>query len=183
MDAEAGHDLDAAARLIGEALAVIYRRADAAMRDLPIYNPALGIAALGFREMDGATFGVVVTPWFMNLVRVPQQADLAMPPGTIVPRALPVGVLDFTIGVLDGIGTVESCSLVSPMHDFVDQQQAESTALAALTVVLAPAEKADSPSVNSQAADEAKSAARNSRAEPSLDRRRFLRGALTERRS
>ena len=176
MDANAGFDRDTAACAIGEALAANYRRADAAMRDLPIYNPALSVVALGFREFGGAALGIVVTPWFMNLVRVPPPGSASPPPGTVVPRALPVGVLDFTIGVLDGVGAIESCSLLSPMHDFADQQQAESTALAALAVVLAPAEKTDTSPSRSQPPDPVGSAA------PALDRRRFLRGALTERR-
>ncbi|KPG00844.1 hydrogenase expression/formation protein HupJ [Rhodopseudomonas sp. AAP120] len=181
MGADSGPDPDAAARLIGEALAAIYRRADAAMRDLPIYNPALDVAALGFRDVDGAALGVVVTPWFMNLVRVPPRGVVAPPPGTVVPRALPVGVLDFTIGVLDDVA-IESCSLVSPMHDFVDQQQAESTALAALAVVLTPAEQAGPSFMSAGAAEQAGSGEPIAHAAPSLDRRRFLRGALTERR-
>ncbi|MCG6207425.1 [NiFe]-hydrogenase assembly chaperone HybE [Rhodopseudomonas sp. HC1] len=178
MHADAGIDRDAEARATGEALAAIYRRADAAMRDLPIYNPALSVAALGFRDVDDAAFGVVVTPWFMNLVRVPPRGEAPLSPGTVVPRALPVGVLDFTIGMLDGLGTMESCSLVSPMHDFGDQQQAESTALAALDVVLAPARNEEA----SADSNVPSSAVPASPATPSLDRRRFLRGALTERR-
>lgn len=179
---DAGRDRDDEARATGEALAALYRRADTAMRDLPIYNPGLSVAALGFRNVDGVALGIVVTPWFMNLVRVPPAGEAALPPGTVVPRALPVGVLDFTIGVLDGVGSIESCSLVSPMHDFGDQQQAEGTALAALAVVLAPAETTVNSPDGSQPAHHPGSTSPGSAPVPALDRRRFLRGALTERR-
>ncbi|MFC0239318.1 [NiFe]-hydrogenase assembly chaperone HybE [Rhodopseudomonas telluris] len=182
MHTDAGRDRDDEARALGEAVAAIYRRADAAMRDLPIYNSALSVAALGFREVDGVVLGIVVTPWFMNLVRVPPPGEAALPPGTGVPRALPVGVLDFTVAMLDGVGTIESCSLVSPMYDFVDQQQAEATALAALAVVLAPPENTVSSAAGQQTADSTGSTSPDTAAPPSLDRRRFLRGALAERR-
>jgi hypothetical protein len=62
---------DAEASAAGDTLAAIYRGAARAMRDLPVYNPALAVAAIGFRALDDHAFGVIVTPWFMNLVRVP----------------------------------------------------------------------------------------------------------------
>ena len=71
----------------------------AAMRELPIYNPALQVAAIGFRAREDQAFGVVVTPWFMNLVRVPlDRPGCEWPQGTAVAHALPAGALEFTVG-------------------------------------------------------------------------------------
>ena len=39
------------------------------MRDLPIYNDKAAIEAIGFRPFGEAELlGVVLTPWFMNLI-------------------------------------------------------------------------------------------------------------------
>ncbi|MGO3927710.1 [NiFe]-hydrogenase assembly chaperone HybE [Rhodopseudomonas pseudopalustris] len=175
MTAEPGPDRDASARAAGEALAARYREAEPAMRDLPVYNPALSVAAIGFRATDDDAIGVVVTPWFMNLVRIPAPGSAAdAQHGAVVSRALPAGVLDFTIGLLDGFGPVESCSLFSPMFGFADQQAAETTARAALAAVLDP---------NFTADPKPEPAARQPGAPAvALDRRRFLRGALSESR-
>lgn len=60
---------DANAEAWGELLAGSYREiGERAMRDLPIYNDALGVEAVGFRWFNGTTIGIMVTPWFMNVV-------------------------------------------------------------------------------------------------------------------
>jgi [NiFe] hydrogenase assembly HybE family chaperone len=177
MATDAAPDWDAEARAAGEALATFYRGAERSMRELPVYNPALTVAAIGFRAIEDHAFGVVVTPWFMNLVRVPLNGDgYALPHGAAVAHALPAGTLEFTVGNLDGFGGIESCSLFSPMFGFPDQQAAETAAVAALAAVLDPQFDA--------AAATAEPLAPEPPAQPPapLDRRRFLRGELTERR-
>lgn len=112
--------------------------AERSMRDLPIYNPALAVAALGFQLWDGAIWGALVTPWFLNLVRV-------VPAGTVLPaigsktqHALPAGSMEFVVGDLEGFGPLESCSLFSPMFEFADQAAAEATALAVMAAIFDP---------------------------------------------
>jgi len=170
-------DRDAQARAAGEALAAFYRVAERSMRELPICNPALAVAAIGFRAIADHAFGIIVTPWFMNLVRVPLDRDgRALPQGAAVAHALPAGTLEFTVGQLDGVGQIESCSLYSPMFGFPDQPAAETAAAAALAAVLDPQFDA--------AAATAEPVAPEPPVSPPapLDRRRFLRGELTERR-
>lgn len=120
-------------------LADLYRGiAERSMRDLPIYNPALGVAALGFQLWDGAIWGALVTPWFLNLVRV-GPAGTAMPAiGSKTLHALPAGTMEFVVGDLEGFGPLESCSLFSPMFEFADQAAAEATALAAMVAIFDP---------------------------------------------
>lgn len=174
MRIDAGRDdgAEIRARSIGDALAMLYRRAgERSMRDLPIYNDALDVAALGFRPYERWALGVVVTPWFMNLVL----ADLGAPdpddprPGATMRRSLPSGTIDFTVGEVDGFGRIETCSLFSPMFEFADQAAAVATGEAALAAVLDPA-----------FADGATAAEPTVRPTPAaIDRRRFLRGELT----
>ncbi|WBU30841.1 [NiFe]-hydrogenase assembly chaperone HybE [Rhodopseudomonas palustris] len=173
MTAEVAAHRDVEARAAGEAVAAIYRAAVPAMRDLPVFNPALDVAAIGFRALDDHAFGVIVTPWFMNLVRLPlDPATAGRSQGEVVTRVLPVGALEFTAGQLDGIGGIESCSLFSPMFDFADQSAAEAAAEAALAAVLEP----------EQVADETLPSQAPSKMATTLDRRGLLRGAWMERR-
>jgi len=50
----------------------MFREAEPSLRDLPIYTAVLAIEAIGFCQTDTEMLiGVVLTPWFMNLVRLP----------------------------------------------------------------------------------------------------------------
>ncbi|QLH70154.1 [NiFe]-hydrogenase assembly chaperone HybE [Rhodopseudomonas palustris] len=173
MTAEVAAHRDVEALAAGEAVAAIYRAAVPAMRDLPVFNPALDVAAVGFRALDDHAFGVIVTPWFMNLVRLPLDSATAAgrSQGEVVTRVLPVGALEFTVGQLDGIGGIESCSLFSPMFDFADQSAVEAAAEAALAAVLEA----------EQVADETSPSQAPSKITTTLDRRGLLRGAWMER--
>jgi [NiFe] hydrogenase assembly HybE family chaperone len=160
---------DAEATAWGERLALAYREiGERAMRDLPIYNDALGVEAVGFRVFNGTIIGIMVTPWFMNVV---------MPAGEIARDALgsslrvhlPAGDIEFTLSEVDLVGRIASCSLFSPMFGFADMAAACATAEAALAELMLPA-------------DSEEAVRRREPATSAIDRRNFLRGVLTERR-
>jgi [NiFe] hydrogenase assembly HybE family chaperone len=130
---------DDVARAIGDALAARYAAIhQGAMRDMPVCNPALGVAAAGFRPLGANAAGVVVAPWFMNLAIAGPLAD-ACAPGARVRVALPAGDVDFVAGTLDGFGAVLSCSLFSPMFDFAGMAEAEAAAREAMRALFDPA--------------------------------------------
>jgi [NiFe] hydrogenase assembly HybE family chaperone len=52
-------------------LAAIWKAIAPRMADLPIYNLKLTVQTTEFRTHGPWTVGVVVTPWFMNVVAVP----------------------------------------------------------------------------------------------------------------
>jgi [NiFe] hydrogenase assembly HybE family chaperone len=118
------------------------------MAGLPMLNPALRVRALGFQPWNAHWLGVLVTPWFMNLVLMPRLAEHFPPCAERESRHLvfPAGVFEF-IGAHDaGLGSWLACSLFSPMFEFADQAGAEATALAALQGLLdgpQPAEPVD----------------------------------------
>lgn len=159
-------DVDAVAW--GELLAGSYREiGERTMRDLPIYNDALGVAAVGFRAFNGTIVGIMVTPWFMNVVMPASAAREAS--GTTLLIRFPAGNIEFTLSEVGQMGRIASCSLFSPMSEFADMAAARATAEAAIAELMLP--------------DDSEEAAR--RREPAttpIDRRNFLRGALTERR-
>jgi [NiFe] hydrogenase assembly HybE family chaperone len=110
------------------------------MAGLPICNPRLGVAALGFRRVGDQAVGIVVTPWFMNVVATPHgeaQAPLPAALGETIKLALPAGVLDLVVGELQGFGRVDAASLFSPMHEFADMAAAVETAESALAELFA----------------------------------------------
>ena len=97
-------------------------------------NPALRVQAVGFRPWGDHWLGILVTPWFMNLVLMPRIAERwqALPPRESRHHVFPAGVFEF-IGAHDGaVGEYQACSLFSPMFEFADPQSAQDTAVAAL---------------------------------------------------
>lgn len=128
-----------AAEAIGARLEAIYRGiSEGAMRDLPICNPALEVAAIGFRDHAGVVVGVLATPWFMNLVVAasPQGPDLPfVPAGATVTHAFPGGEFDCVVGETTGFGRLDSASLFSPMFQFDDAGVVRAVAEAAIEEV------------------------------------------------
>ncbi len=105
------------------------------MAGLPLVNARLAVAAVGFRADDDGEFalGVLVTPWCMNLVRLPLH-DEALPlrPGKMGAREIAARRFDFVGAHEGGVGAFEAASLFSPMFEFVDQAAALATAEEAL---------------------------------------------------
>ncbi|TCU33103.1 [NiFe]-hydrogenase assembly chaperone HybE [Rhizobium azibense] len=131
------------AETLGLQLEMRYRHIHAsAMQDVPLCNPALGIAATGFRIYGGRALGIVTTPWFMNLAAgdIPggvQSASFA--PGTTVRIGLPAGEVELIVGELDAIGRIDSCSLFSPVFEFGTMEAALATAVEAVRAFFEPA--------------------------------------------
>ena len=113
------------------------------MAGIPLLNPALRVEAVGFQwatatagPAEPVAEGVLITPWFMSLVRLPLRA---LPHHNQVARSF---VRDFGcerfdfIGAHDeAIGYHETCSLFSPMAGFPSQEVARQTALESLALV------------------------------------------------
>lgn len=114
------------------------------MQGVPLLNDVLSIAVVGFQwaeSVEGASpepvaEGVLVTPWFMSLVRLP--AEMLGHDGRVgrtFVRRFANEHFDF-IGAYDsGVGYHEACALFSPMGGFTSQDHAVATALAALDLV------------------------------------------------
>lgn len=129
-----------------QVLADFYRRVQhERMQGIALLNPALVVEAVGFEwapsEDDGegrpaVAEGILVTPWFMSLVRLPAAME---------PHQGRVGrsrVHDFGAERFDFIGAHdpatgfhETCALFSPMADFPTQDLARETAREALALL------------------------------------------------
>ena len=96
------------------------------MRDIPICNPALQVEAVGFSEWEDYYLGVMVTPWFMNLMLLPVSSDdfENVNEGCKQVHIFPSGRYEFISAREPGLGPYQVCSLLSPMFDFKDHQTA-----------------------------------------------------------
>ncbi|BAL96924.1 HupJ protein, putative [Rubrivivax gelatinosus IL144] len=107
------------------------------MRGLPFLNPRLAVQAVGFAPHTGedgeAAVGVLLTPWFMNLVRLPAGAALAV--GAKADREFGGRVFEFIGAHEPRCGGYEACSLFSPVTEFADQAAAVATARELLTLL------------------------------------------------
>ncbi|MEC4590957.1 MULTISPECIES: [NiFe]-hydrogenase assembly chaperone HybE [Nitrospirillum] len=107
------------------------------MAGVPVMNPALSVAMRGVHRHGGHWVGVLVTPWFMNLLLLPVAEEGPRQVGAKTALALPSGRYEGIWGHEDDLGGYWSCSLFSPMFDFADQETAVATADAALAEIMA----------------------------------------------
>ena len=152
---------------------VFDRILDRQMRDMPMLNRALRVEAVGFRPWRDHWLGILVTPWFMNLVLMPRVTAKWQPIGERESRhyVFPAGVFEF-IGARDAaLGDYQACSLFSPMFEFTDQREARETAVAALEALFDPASR-EPP----QAPSAGETTAAATTVPPLLSKRDFLLG-------
>ena len=128
--AAAGPSLDSPAAALQARFEHIHRHQ---MDGVPMLNPALRVQALGFRPWAEHWLGVLVTPWFMNLLLMPRitAAWHAAGERESRPHVFPAGVFEFIGGRDALLGDYQACSLFSPMFEFANQDGARATAVAA----------------------------------------------------
>lgn len=154
------------------ALAAAFERiATTRMSGLPMNNPALRVAAVGFhRWADDYRVGVLITPWALNLVIL--GAGLRLAADRRQTWDFPSGSYDFMGGDEPECGAFQFCSLFSPAFEFAGQDEATATAREIMTELLR--EPAD-------AAGEQREMARlagGSALQVPTSRRSFLRGIV-----
>jgi [NiFe] hydrogenase assembly HybE family chaperone len=111
------------------------------MGDVPILNPALQVEAVGFQPIEAGWLGVLVSPWFMNLVWLRSVEEGVAALDSLL-LELPSGEYEFFPNHAPDVGTFYTCSLFSPVLQFEDQAAAVLTAqhvMQTLLVVPPPA--------------------------------------------
>lgn len=118
---------------------------NAKMRDVPMVNKALHVQAVSFRMVGGRPLGVLIAPWFMNLVQLPGDADdwAALTPGTREDITFPSGTYEFLHNVREQTGGYKACSLFSPMGEFTSQAKAVEVAQAVMVALFDEANRAE----------------------------------------
>lgn len=119
------------------------------MRGLPIVNPALAVEAVGFERWEEQDLGVLITPWFMNLVLLPDSDRLAgLPQGERIRCEFPSGPCELTVYRDEELGAYLAAVLFRTVADFPDQDIARAVAEEALANVLAEPPAKDSATVS-----------------------------------
>lgn len=127
------------AALVARIEAHYQRVAATGMADVPLCNPRLAVRVAGIEAWDGQRVAVLLTPWAINLLRLPGSAPLpARAPLAKHLWSLPSGDYAFVEAEDVGFGPFHSCSLFSPVLEFDSQATACETALAALLALLRP---------------------------------------------
>jgi [NiFe] hydrogenase assembly HybE family chaperone len=134
-----------------QALEAVFRDiACTRMAGVPVLHAALRVEAVDFEvlaaEDECGALGVLMTPWFMNLVWFPiERRDTPALVGESVVRVVGAEPFDFIAAHEARFGSFEACSLFSPMFQFADHAAARATAAAVLASLRAkpvpPAEK------------------------------------------
>ena len=99
------------------------------MQGLPFLNANLEVEAVGFEETDEHEIGVLVSPWFINLVLLPgsdEWDDAAQ--GDVAEWTFPSGKIDFTVCQDETLGTYLTAVLFRAVVDFPDQATARAVA-------------------------------------------------------
>lgn len=117
----------------------------AKMRDVPMVNKALHVQAVGFRRHEGRPLGVLISPWFMNLVMLPGEDDdwSGLVTGDKETIAFDSGEYEFIHNVRPIVGGYKACSLFSPMGEFTTQAQAVEVAQAVMVALFDPENRAE----------------------------------------
>lgn len=107
-------------------LEAAFRAVAARMQGLGFVNPALAVEAVGFAPWEGQWLGVMVTPWFMNLVLAPRDPVCWRPlaQGDKRTYRFPAGDYEFIGAHDDAAGEYQLCSLFSPVLEFDDHSTA-----------------------------------------------------------
>ena len=114
------------------------------MRGMTIVNKALRVEAVGFRRHEGRIMGVLVSPWFMNLILLPDgEAWSELKAGEKEVVAFPSGDYEFIHNTREMTGGYKACSLFSPMGDFTSQKDATDVARAVMAAIFDPEHRAD----------------------------------------
>ncbi|MDA8152869.1 MAG: [NiFe]-hydrogenase assembly chaperone HybE [Acidithiobacillus sp.] len=117
-----------------------FQRAADRQRGLSFFRSRLAVEAVGFRPWQSCQMGVLITPWFMNLIILPGPGMdwSAFPVGTQRRWHFPSGSYEFTVGYIGNLGPYQSCALFSPVPDFADQAAACAAAWSALDTLFTP---------------------------------------------
>jgi [NiFe] hydrogenase assembly HybE family chaperone len=150
--------------------AAFVRIAATRMSGLPLNNPRLAVATVGFVPWEDALVGVLVVPWAINLVVVSHDpAALRLAVDTRRRWRFPSGDYELMGGSEPECGCFQFCSLCSPALEFADQAAAWAFALAVRDGLLRPG--------GLDGRDAARVAGASALHAP-LSRRGFLRGAF-----
>lgn len=114
------------------------------MAGIPILNRALRVEVVGLQRFGEEWLSILITPWFMNVMLLPQSpASKAMSqvssPAAVGHKELvgfSAGRFEMIHGFEAAVGHYRMCSLFSPVLEFADHESAVQAAEVALASLL-----------------------------------------------
>lgn len=105
---------------------------------MPIYNEHLQVEAIDFQPCPDGLLGVLITPWFINIILLPEN-DMrwqSSEVGTKHVCKLDSGIFEFVLGEDEEVGYYLFRTVISPTHCLKSQTTAQATARKALQDLL-----------------------------------------------
>ena len=133
------------------------------MQGLPIINTQLDVQAIDFQAWEDYYLGMMITPWFMNLLWIADTAETFVSGNTRL-LSLPSGEYALNANHAAAVGTFYSASLFSPVLQFADHTTAVLTAQHIMLAIM------------DAGTQQAHNTATTLPAKPAVSRRDFLRG-------
>jgi [NiFe] hydrogenase assembly HybE family chaperone len=129
--------------VVDQLVSAYRERVQPRMRSLPMYNAALELEAVGFAPHGGRLCGVLIAPWFMNLVLLPDADEdwSGLPSGKSFKVDFPAGEFLCMLSVPEGIAPHLSLPLFTTVVDFADQATARRVAAEVLRQLQRPSEQ------------------------------------------
>ncbi|MET0385470.1 MAG: [NiFe]-hydrogenase assembly chaperone HybE [Polyangiales bacterium] len=123
------------------------------MRGVPILHPSIRVEAVGFTLVPPASdsdtasiaLGVLLTPWFMNLVRLPIVLSDRSTIGAKQTHRVGDYEVEFIGAFEPELGAFESCSLFSPLPPFESHAVAVETAHEVMRTLTPPTPQPSAP--------------------------------------
>jgi [NiFe] hydrogenase assembly HybE family chaperone len=159
-----------------------YRAIAKRMEGLNFVNPAIEVEAVAFAPWESHWLGVMVTPWFINLMLLPRDPDgwTSLPQGKKMSYSFPAGDYEFISSRDDTVGEYQMCSLISPVLEISDHASACEVATLARAAILDPANAAVPEAPTAAGSDDAATpgpiAQIQEQAKAPMSKRDFLRG-------
>ena len=115
------------------------------MQGLPIVNSHLDVEAVSFRTYSDDEVGILITPWFMNLVVLPGSGTrLEVAQGDEIAWTLPAGDYAMTCCRDETLGDYLTAVLFRTVADFPDQATARDIAETIVEMIFTPQDTAAS---------------------------------------
>jgi [NiFe] hydrogenase assembly HybE family chaperone len=115
------------------------------MQGIPILNGALQVETIGFQIYQGRMIGVLITPWMMNLMLFPGEADdwSELKLGDKQYHRLPANEYRFMVNDIDEVGRCQTHPIYSPMQEFMNQEHAVAAAESFMKTLMVEVEEPD----------------------------------------
>lgn len=107
-----------------------YQAADPQMAGLPFYNALLSVEMAVWHCLDlDLEAGVLITPWCLNLIWRPTDAQTLPEKGAVCVLTLPSGEYEGVVAQAEGLGRFASASLLPDTSALESQEQARALAI------------------------------------------------------